>query len=86
MPIAAKGQLDHHPMPQTNNLTQRAVSYLEVYFGRRPGASAWIARPGHSVYFMAPVLKGSICTEFHETFHTQFQGCLKQLIINKEKR
>ena len=50
----AKGQLDHHPLPRSRDPNLRSASRHEAYFGRRPGASAWVARPGQSVYFMAP--------------------------------
>ena len=39
-------------MPQSRDPAQRTVSRLEAYFGRRPDASAWIARPNHGVHFM----------------------------------
>ena len=46
MLLAAHSQLDHHPMPNASDPAQRAVSRIEAYSGNRPGASAWIARPG----------------------------------------
>ena len=52
MLFAAEGQLDHHPMPKTSDPAQRAVSSTEAYSGHRPGASAWVARPGQSAHFM----------------------------------
>ena len=52
MLFAAEGHLDHHPVPQSRDPAQRAVSRLEAYVGRRPGASAWIARPDQSAHFM----------------------------------
>ena len=50
MLFAAEGQLDHHPIPKSSELSQRAVSRIGAYSGRRPGASAWIARPGQVVF------------------------------------
>ena len=44
-------------MPRSRDPAQRAVSRHVVYFGRRPGASAWIARPSQSAHFMVPGLK-----------------------------
>ena len=38
--------------PNSNDPNLRPIFRHEAYFGWRPGASAWIARPGHSVYFM----------------------------------
>ena len=54
--FAAEGQLDHQPMLHsqkglpisTNSYDSdlRPMSRHEAYFGWRPDASAWIARPG----------------------------------------
>ena len=54
MPFAAEGQLDHHPLPRALAPALGAVSRHEAYFGRRPDAPSWIARPGQGAYFMAP--------------------------------
>ena len=57
MLLAAEGQLDYSPMARSRAPTQRAVSRLGAYFGRRPNATAWIACPGQSVYFVVPERK-----------------------------
>ena len=54
MLFAAEGQLDRHPIPQYGSHAQRVVSRIEEYSRHRPGASAWIARPGQSAHFMIP--------------------------------
>ena len=54
MLLAAECQLDHHPMPQSGDLAQCAVTRIEAYSGHRPDASAWVARPCQSVQFMVP--------------------------------
>ena len=64
MHFAAEGQLDLHPVPHSkkgmpmstdsSDPDLRSMSRHEAYFGWRPDASAWIARPGQSVYFMVP--------------------------------
>ena len=64
MLFAAEGQFDLYPMPHSkkglptstnpNDPDLRSISRHEAYFGWRPGASALVARPGQSVYFMVP--------------------------------
>ena len=50
--FAAQGQLDFHPMPSAKAPGPRTEFRLTNYSGRRPGASAWIARFDQSVYFL----------------------------------
>ena len=50
--LAAKGQLDHHPMAKVEDARLRTECRFTDFFGRRPGASKWIAEPGQSAYFL----------------------------------
>ena len=52
--FAAEGQLGHRPIPRSRDPNLCSVSHRDEYFGRRPQASAWIAPPGQSAYFMVP--------------------------------
>ena len=62
MLFAAVDQLDHRPMPLSPDPKLCSVSHHEAYFGRRPDASAWVARPSQSVHFIVP---GRIMTSRH---------------------
>ena len=50
--LAADGQLDHHPMAKAKDARLRTECRFTNFFGRRPGASEWIAQPGRGVYFL----------------------------------
>ena len=52
MSFAAQGQLDFRPMPSAEAPELRAECRLTTYSGRRPDASAWVARSGQGVYFL----------------------------------
>ena len=94
MLFEAEGQLDHHPVSLSRDSSLRFVSRHEAYFGRRPDASAWIARPGQSVYFMVPGRKMTSGRHMSETGIfvrpcTEFRGwvirCLRtrKLVVSR---
>ena len=57
--LAAEGQLDHHPMAKAEDARLRTGCRFTNFFGRRPGASEWIAQPGQSVYFLVRRMNGA---------------------------
>ena len=54
MSLAAEGQLDYHSMAGAEDAQLRSECRPANFFGRRPDAPVWIARPGQSVYFLVP--------------------------------
>ena len=52
--LAAEGQLDYDPMAGAEDAQLRSECRYANFFGKRPDAPVWIARPGQSVYFPVP--------------------------------
>ena len=52
--LATEGQLDYRPMAGAEDAQLRSECRYANFYGRRPDAPAWIARPGQSVYFLVP--------------------------------